>query len=177
MADELNENAEKAGTSPFIKYTLVLLGVILVSASVGLAVYKFLVKPMFNTPQIAAAPEDEIPPFPAGMATVDFDDMYITVQTEDPDLVSPLLVTQVALSCVDQATVDVVMAKKQYFAAEILNLHQGRTRAELNDALVRNSILEQIKQRANYLLKRLAPNQDLTILNAMHLKFAIMDLG
>ena len=73
-------------------------------------------------------------------------------------------------------TAAVVDSRKSLFAAMILKMHQGRTRAELNDSLVRNSILQQIKQQSNILLKRINPEADLMVLDALHLKFTMVDL-
>ena len=117
-------------------------------------------------------------PFPETMAEVTFDEQQVTVQTDDPEVVPPLLIEQVTLICQDEATSAMVMLRKSLFAAKILKLHQGRTRAELNDPLVQNSIREQIKQQANILLGRLNsnPEVELKVLEALHLKFMVVDL-
>lgn len=164
-------------SSPILKH-LILLGIaILVPVIIGLLAYKFFVAPKLGMEVMVEAPVDDFPPFPATMVAVDFDKMNVSVQTEDPDLIAPLLIMQVSLSCADDMTAAKIMEKKQYFAAEILKLHQGRTRKELNDPLVKNSILEQIRQRSNILLKRLSPDMDLKVLEAMYVEFTVMDIG
>jgi hypothetical protein len=42
--------------------------------------------------------------------------------------------------------------------------------------MVQNSILEQIKQQSNILLKKMDPMVEMTVLRAMHLKYMIVDL-
>lgn len=178
MAEELNEEAGGEKKSSLMGTIILLVIALLVPALLGLGLYMVVLKPKLTMETTAAAtPTDDIPPFPETMQTVVFDETHVTVQTEDPDLAAPLLIMQVALSCADGPTSALIDSKKEYFAAEILSVHQGRTRAELNDPLVQNSILEQIRQRSNILLKRLSPKMEMTVLKAMYLKFAIMDLG
>lgn len=180
MADEPNDGiAEEPKRSTLVR-TLIMLGVAaLLPAIAGIVTYNWVIRPKLAPKPPAAAERmpDEIAPYPEQMTTVVFDDVHVSVHMEDPDVVSPLLILRVALSCTDPVTAGKVQEKKEYFAAEILSLHQGRTRAELNDPLVQKSILEQIKQRSNILLKRLAPGMDLSVLDAMYLKFAMMDIG
>lgn len=175
--DQKADNAGEKQRSPLLKHLLLLAGALLVPAITGLLIFNMAIKPKLAKEPMVEAPVDDIPAFPPTMTPVDFDEMHISVQSEDPDLVAPLLIMQVTLSCADGPTSAKVLEKKQYFAAEILSLHQGRTRAELNDPLVQNSILEQIRQRSNILLKQLSPEMELTVLKAMYLKFAIMDIG
>ncbi|MBX3180762.1 MAG: hypothetical protein KF886_25725 [Candidatus Hydrogenedentes bacterium] len=178
--DQTPENEAEKKSSPLIKNLILLAVAVLVPAVIGVAAYMALLKPRLSPPAPAeTGSADDIPPFPPSMGTVVFDDMNVSVLTEDPDLVAPLLILQVALSCADGQTAALISepGRKEYFAAEILSAHQGRTRGELNDPLVQNSILEQIRQRSNILLKRMAPNAQLSVLKAMYLKFAIMDLG
>jgi flagellar basal body-associated protein FliL len=177
MAEDQNAEASTGKkSSSLIKYGILLTIAILLPATVGLLMFNFLIKPRLAPPPETAAPADDLPAFPADMQTAVFDEMRVSVQTEDPDLMAPLLLIKVALSCKDSATLAVVEGKKEYFAAEILAIHQGRTRAELNDPLVSNSILEQIKMQANNLLKRLMPEADLTVLKAMYLQKMVVDL-
>lgn len=177
MAEEQNaENTEKKKSS-IIMTAALFLAALLVPASIGLGLFKFFVMPkLAMNDTVMAAPPDDIPAFPETMTTVVFDELLVTVQSDDPDLASPLLQIKVALSCADEMTSGTVEGKKEYFAAEILRLHQGRTRSELNDPLVQNSILEQIKQQSNILLKKLSPRMELKVLKAMYLKFTIMEL-
>ena len=175
--DQVAENTGDKPPSPIKKHLFLFAAALLVPAVIGMVVFNLAIKPKLAMEPEPAIPADAIQPFPPTMTPVDFDEMHVSVQSEDPDLVAPLLIMQVSLSCADGPTAAKVLEKKQYFAAEILSLHQGRTRAELNDPLVQNSILEQIRQRANLLLKQLSPSMDLTVLKAMYLKFAIMDIG
>jgi len=174
--DQKNEEAGERKSSPLFKHLALLAVAVIVPAVLGFVAFKFLVAPKLEKEMKVEAPVDDFPPFPATMTPVDFDDMNISVLTEDPDMVAPLLVLKVSLSCADGATAAKIEEKKQYFAAEILALHQGRTRKELNDPLVKNSILEQIRQRSNILLKQLSPDMELTVLKAMYLKFNVLDI-
>lgn len=174
MADEPTEGTPKK--SSFIMTALLLVGALLVPAIVALVIAKMWVLPRLTGEEVVEAAPVVDDDFPATMTLVEFPKINVSVASDDPDMVPPLLSVQVTLSCVDDITAAKVEEKKAYFAAEILRLHQGRTRAELNDPLVQSSILEQIKQQSNILLKRMAPDMDLKVLRAMHTDFMIVDL-
>lgn len=174
MAEEPAEGTPKK--SSFIMTALLLVGALLVPAIAALVIAKMWVLPRLSGEKVVEAIPEVDDAFPPTMTEVVFDKINVSVASDDPDMVPPLLSVQVALSCADEATAAKVGEKKAYFAAEILRLHQGRTRAELNDPLVQSSILEQIKQQSNILLKRMAPKADLKVLRAMHIEFMTVDL-
>ena len=177
MAEEQNpENGAGKRSSSLIKNLVLFGSAILVPAIVGLLIFNFLLAPKISDDETVSKPPDVTDPFPMTMVEVTFDEQQISVQTEDPEMVAPLLIAQVLLLCRDQATADVVTARKSIFAAMILRYHRGRTRSELNDSLVESSILEQIKQQSNILLRRLNPELDLQVLDAQHLKYTMVDL-
>lgn len=176
MADE-SEGKKK---SPLIKNIVLFIAALLVPAVIGLVIAKMWLLPTLSGDTHAEEHVEEVEDsFPAGMTDVPFDELQVSVQTDSPDMVAPLLMVQVALSCENPETAAKVTEKKSYFAAEILKYHQGRTRAELNDPMVQASILEQIKQQSNILLKKMKTEEEkveLKVLRAMHLKFIIMDM-
>jgi hypothetical protein len=63
-----------------------------------------------------------------------------------------------------------------WFIAKINELHQNKTRSELNDPYVKNTLKKQIRQEANTLIQRLVPDLDGEVIEAMYLKYGIMDL-
>lgn len=176
MAEEI-EGKKK---SPLIKNIVLFLAALLVPAIIGLVIAKMWLLPTLSGETHAEEHVEEVDDaFPEGMTDVPFDEIQVSVQTNDPDMVAPLLMVQVALSCADPETAAKVTEKKSYFAAEILKYHQGRTRAELNDPMVLSSILEQIKQQSNILLKKMKKADEkveMKVLRAMHLKFMMVDM-
>jgi len=177
MAEEAKEAAgEVTKSSPLIKNLIMFGCAILLPAIIAVVIYNVFVRGSIGGEVEANRPPGAADPYPRTMVEVIFDEQQISVQTEDPEMVAPLLIAQVLLMCRDQATANQVEARKPLFSALILRFHRGRTRTELNDSLVENSILEQIKQQSNILLRRLNPDADLLILDAQHLKFAIVDL-
>ena len=174
MAEEPVEVKKK---SSFIMNAVLFSAALLVPAIIGLVVFKMWLLPTLSGP----APAEEVvvavdEAFPIGMTDVVFDDIQVSVMSDDPDVVPPLLVVKVAFSCATPETAAKVTEKKPYFEAEILKYHQGRTRAELNDPMVQNSILEQIKQQSNILLKKMDPLVEMSILRVMHVKYMTVDL-
>jgi flagellar basal body-associated protein FliL len=177
MAEE--QKAEEEGekkSSTLIKNLIMLCGAILVPAIIAVGVFNFVLKPKLGGEEEVDKGPVVTNAFPETMGNVTFDKQQISVQTDDPDVVAPLLITKITLSCQDDATITMVGLHKDHFAAMILKLHQGRTRTELNDPLVQNSIREQIKQQANNLLGRLSPEMELKVLEALHVEFMIVDL-
>lgn len=174
MAEEPVEVKKKSS----LILNLAMLGaVIVVPAIIALVVAKTWLLPAISGEAAEAKPVVQMDDaFPVGMTEVLFDETQVSVGSEDPDMVPPLLVLRVAFSCADPITAAKVEEKKPYFAAEILKYHQGRTRAELNDPMVQSSILEQIKQQSNILLKRMDPLVEMKVLRVMHIKFMIVDL-
>lgn len=177
MAEEQNaEQAEEKTSSPLKKYGIMLGLVVVVPVILAFVAYSFFLKPALDPEEPKDPNPTVVDPFPVTMVEVIFDEQQISVHTEDPEMVAPLLIVQVALMCRDGETAALVDMRKSLFSAMILRMHRGRTRTELNDTLVENSILEQIKQQANILLKRLNPEADLLVLDALHLKYTIVDL-
>lgn len=177
MAEEQNaEQEEEKKPSPLIKYGVLLGIVVVVPVALAFAAFSLFLKPALDPEDPVDPGPDVIDPFPATMVEIIFDEQQISVQTEDPEMVAPLLLVQVMLTCRDAETAALVDLRKSLFSAMILRMHRGRTRTELNDTLVENSILEQIKQQSNILLKRLDPEADLMVLDALHLKYTIVDL-
>lgn len=177
MAEDPNvEQEAEEKSSPLVKNIVIFGIVLLVPMILAVLVFNVFIKSRISDEEKAQATPEVVDPFPPTMVEVIFDEQQVSVRTEDPDMVAPLLLTQVTLMCRDPATAELVGARKSIFAAMILEFHQGRTRSELNDSLVKNSILEQIKQQANILLRRLSPEEDLMVLDALHLKYTIVDL-
>lgn len=176
MAEEQNAEQEEKKSSTLVK-NLIIFGVaIAVPAIIAVGIFQFVLKPSFGNDDEADKAPDVKDPLPMSMTEVVFADIQVSVRTEDPDMVAPLLIAGVTLWCRDEAASSVVDGRKNKFAAMILKLHQGRTRSELNDPLVQNSIREQIKQQANILLRRLNPEAELEVLSAEHLKYTVVDL-
>ena len=176
MADEEREEGEAQGGSSKLVSSLITAGLlVLVPAVLALATYNFVLRPLFSE-EAAEPPKETVEAIPDTVVSYDFPEAQVSVVEEDPDVTAPLLIYQVSFSCLDEQTRLVIEERKSYFTAAVLKLHSGRTRAELNDPYVRDTILKQARQEANALLQRFDPGGDLTILEAMHVKFAVVDL-
>lgn len=176
MAEEPVEGKKKK--SSLVKNLVLLVFALVVPAVIGLVVaMKFLLPALSGESAEHAEPVAHVDDaFPMTMKEVVFDELTVSVSSDDPNTVPPLLIVKVAFSCADDITAAKVEEKKPYFAAEILKYHQGRTRGELNDPMVQSSILEQIKQQSNILLKRMDPLIEMKVLRVMHIKFMIADI-
>jgi len=110
---------------------------------------------------------------------VDFKGLRASVLVEESELSSPaLLQYSVALACANQKTALLVESWNQMFVAILVELHDSRTKAELNDPVVKESILRQAKQEANALLKRVQEKEDPTveIIEVMYTEYTVIEL-
>jgi flagellar basal body-associated protein FliL len=180
MAEEepLAEEQDKAGgkSSGLVRNIIIAGIIILVPAILALVIYNFIISPIVAGNSDAEAPPEKIETIPAEAMSFVFPEAQATVLSTESDVSSPLLIYQVALVCADQATWALVEAKQTWFESLINKLHRNRTRQELNDPVVQETILKQSKQEANQLLRKFNPGGTEEILEVMHVKFAIFEL-
>jgi len=173
MADP--ENVEGAGSggglvSSIIKYGLM----VVVPATIAIATYVFVLMPMLgDAPEAPATPDDVIP---ENEVLLDFEEARSTVITDSAGAAAPLLMYKVALACQGPETAALIESKKTRFTAAINRLHRNRTRSELNDPFVQDTMLRQVRQEVNALLERYAPGAGLRVNEAMYTQFQIIDL-
>lgn len=175
MAEEAAA-AEEQQSSPLVK-TLIGVGIIvLVSAILAAVTFQFVIRPLVApaaAPE-AAPPTDLIPPT---AVSFDFPEMQATVLTDDPGAAAPLLMFQLSLLCANAETVTVIQSRQSLFVALVNKLHRNRTRSELNDPYVQESLLRNAEQEINALLGRLAVDGSaIRVMQADYLKFTIYDL-
>ncbi len=191
-AEEKEAPAPKQSSS-LVKYILLAAVMVLVPAGIAVALVLFVVQPRLAAPAEKAKPaetmEDEA--FPAEAFTVDFDEAQANVMTENPNGPSPILTYAVSMVMTGgkagegggghgggggDARVKLIKDKQSFFTALLGKLHRNRTRKELNDPQVQESILKQAKQEANVILKKLYPEQNIQVIEVMYTKYAIFDL-
>jgi len=180
MADEKapEQQAERKASSSLIKLLLIGGASILVPAISAIVVFLFVLKPMLvdNSDTTSATVVDTSDTIPDTAVIVKFDETQATVITPKSDAPSPLLIYQLAMSCSGPDVSAVIENKKEYFTALINKIHRNRTRTELNDPGVQEALLRQVKNEANQLLNKLSPGIKGSILEAMYLKYTIVDL-
>ncbi len=151
--------------------------VILVPAILALALFNFVFRPYLAGDEAAAQPKRPAQEsHPASAVAYEFPEAQATVVAQDFDTAAPLLIYQVALICDGPRTLGVIEQRNTWFNAMVGKLHRNRTRAELNDPYVQETILRQVRDEANSLLEKFAPRGDHHVIEAMYLKFAIFDL-
>ena len=174
MADTENVEEEgKAGgslVSSIIKYALM----VVVPAAIAIALYVFVLMPLLgDAPAPPALPDDVIPDTETIVA---FPEAQSTVIADDPSASAPLLLYEVHVAAKDPLTAELIESKKTRFTAAINRLHRNRTRSELNDPFVQDTILRQVRQEVNALLGRYAPGAGHEVTEAMYTSFRIIDI-
>jgi hypothetical protein len=146
--------------------------IILIAAIAALLVFRFVLQPMLNPPEEIEVPADQLP---ATMVTVNFSQDQVSVIPDDPDMPTPILIYEVAMACNIPEALTIIDANKAWFSSMLSDLHQYKTKEELNDPLVKESIQRQAQQKANDLLKRLAPALDVRVIKVMHTRYFVYD--
>ncbi len=167
MADEDKkeeaEEGKKNGLSPLIKKLLVGGIFLLLPAILGILAFKLVISPLLAPPGV----EDDqaVNMFPAGTASVDIEDIKVSVAGMDPS--KPfLLMFSVTLLCDSEATAQMLMDKTSLFKAKINELHRGRTMSEVNDVAQQGSLMTQMEIESNKLLKNLGADKSQRVLQA-----------
>ncbi len=172
MAEETAGNVSKRGV--FWKLTIIACA-ILVPAAAAAALYIFVLDPaMSGVEADASEPGDRIS---AEAVTLSFEESFTTVIMSNPNIPASLLLFQVTLECANADTAAVISRHQPRFRDMLTQLHSFRTREELNDPQVKESIQRMARDRANELLQRLPadPAKDLRVTDVFHERFAIQD--
>ena len=160
--------------SPIIKWLVLILAPILVAAISAMLVWSFLLKPMLSAEPPPPPNEDAIP---MGTVTVDLGDAHTTILMPSTEYQASILQYQIELVCIDQPTADLVTGNKGQFVSLARKLHSYKTRDELQNPMVEESIRRQMLQESNQLLQRLlpVPNPAVKVIDVLHLNFFVVD--
>jgi len=170
--EEAAAPAETKGKRSILRMAGTALGVVLVFAIAGLLVWRFVIQPRLN-----ADPNQQTAPINLNTVPVPFEEAFTTVIMPSENMLASTLLYKVTLECSNQTTADIVGKYKSRFVAMIRKLHSYKTRAELDDPLVEESIRKQILQEANALITDLQGGDDPAnrIVAVYHEKFYIQD--
>lgn len=164
----------KAKTSPLF-FIIAAAGTVLVAATAAVLVFAFVIKP-----RMAAATEEKAPTSPlANAVSVPFDEAYVTLIMESPDIPSSILQYKVTMDVSNQETADLIARFKPRFIALIREAHSYRRRDEMtSDPMLEKSILRQVQQESNKMLQELqpTPKEQNRIIDVYHEKFFIQDM-
>lgn len=200
MADDKKDAGAKGGNgddaaapkSGMVKMIAVVATVIVVGVGLALATYMFVLAPRLQPADAKTgehgeahgehgeedphAGEDEKEMGEA--AAIEFEDMSVNVLSEGPGA-KPLLDFKCAIVVNNELLAEAIgeKTKKPLFSSILLKLHSNRTKTELNDPRVKESILRQAKQEANAMIKKLFPdNKEGKVLDVLHIKYTIFEI-
>ncbi len=157
---------------------VVMLVLVLGSMAGGMALYKFVIGPRIDGEKPAQHAEEN-DAIPENSKAVDFDEMQVAVKSPDPKAPTAVLLYKVSMICANEETEKLVTENKQWFVSMLDELHRNRTAEEINDPAVEKSMLDQAKEQANSLLRRLQakPNPEIKVVQVLHLKFTVFNLS
>lgn len=182
-----------AGKSGLIKTVIAAAVVVVVPLMLVGVVYVFFLAPRLEASEMTEAGahgemshEDDEHASDAGShedmahaAAIEFDDESVNVMPDAPGGKPALLSYKCAIIVNSEELAEVVgdKAKKAFFSSILLRLHSNRTKTELNDPRVKESILRQAKQEANAMVKKLLPdNEEAKVLEVLHVKYTIFEI-
>ncbi len=166
---------------------LVMLAIaVLIPLCAGLGVFVLVIQPMLAPAEGEAEHQEEADAhaeeghgaeaFPHGGKILNFADLKCNVLTEADD--PPALVLfSIVLIC-NEETALLFTEKKEFMdllTAEITEKMRGRTKAELDNPQVQESILKQIQQTTNQLVKQIEPEKELEVFSAKFKELVIAE--
>lgn len=189
MANETKKTEEAGGGSKSMGKVVMIAAVIVVPLLLAAGTYVFFIGPMMSEPAAAVAHppaaggvtgDDTSDAIPQTAVTLAFEDDFVTVIMPDASVPASLLMFRMALVCLNPETADLVTKNKSHFAGLMNNIHSFKTRQELNDKLIKESMQKQVVKDSNVLLRRLADpsmkdGPELRILEAIHERFVVQD--
>ncbi len=176
------EGQEKKKSS--MRGTLIMVGIaVLVPLCLAILVYLMVLKPML-TPAEGEGGEGEkkveeeapVEDIPAGAKVLSFPDLKANVLPEE-GAAPAIVIFSVVLVCNEEVFKMFEEGKeyKDLFTAEITERMRGRTRVELENAQVQESILKQVQQRTNQLVRQLEPKKECEIFKAKFKELVIAE--
>jgi flagellar basal body-associated protein FliL len=164
--------AAPASKGSIVRTLGIVAGLVLTAGIMGVVVWHFVVKPRLTA-------EVEPPPPPATLqVAVPFDETAVTLIMPQPEMLASLLSYKLTIDCSNQETADLVIKYKPRFVDLIRKSHSYKTRAEMDDPLVEESIRRQIMQSGNALIEEIEgkENPDNRIVAVYHEKFVVQDM-
>lgn len=177
-----------AGKSGLVKILAMVGGVVILPCVLVGVLYVFVLAPRLHPADDAHAAEAakaeeeahaEEGGEMAGAGAIEFEDESVNIMPDAPGGKAALLNYKCAIVVNSAELVEQLgdKTKKPFFSSILLKLHSNRTKAELNDPRVKESILRQAKQECNSLLKRLLPeDKEAQIVQVLHVKYTIFEL-
>ncbi len=178
MGEEPKAAAPAKKSSGGMKQIIVFVVLIVVSAVGGMALYKFVLAPKLEPQKEAKQEEETTENIPAEAIAFDFPEAQTAVVNNDPNAPNSVLIYTVSVICENEETKALVEKNKQWFAAMLSDLHRNRTKEELSDPAIEKSILEEAREQANSLLRRLQeePKPEIKVIQVLHLKFTVFTI-
>jgi hypothetical protein len=198
MAEE--QEATPPGRSPLVGYLMMGAMVFVVPLVLAFVVFTFVVKPMISpTGQSETHAEESHDhldgAYPPTAMAIEFPETQSSVLSDDPELAAPVLIYRIAMVVDSPETAAIITgaggdghgggdahggSKQVFFTAMLDKLHRNRTRSELSDPQVQETILKQARQEANNLLRKFSLGDKKAahheVLEVMYVKFGLIDI-
>ena len=168
MAEEKKEGAAgpgKSRTSLLIAAAIV----VLIAAVLGIVVFKFVLQPML------AGDTEQPGQEPPSSFFVDFNDLTVSGQPDNPNEVPPILAFTLTLACRNIETVNVIEASRPRFEGLLVDLYASKTRRQLSDPFEKTQIQQEALRLTNARLKEYQSEVELGVTEVLHRRYTLVE--
>lgn len=177
MADEARTVATQKRKGGLIVTLAIVAAALIIPAAAGLLAFQFVILPRLTAADAVDGQEME-EKIPLTAVTVAFEQQVATlIMPPNTNAPASLLLYQVALECANPETLALVERFRPRFLDMIRELHGNKTRGEVDDPLVLDSIKKQILQRSNTILQRAQaqPDPNIRVTAVFHTQWTVQD--
>ena len=170
------EGAVAEESSRSIVFTIAIAAaIIIVPTIMAFVTYRFATQRMADPSTAGNVPTVANDRIPDSVQTIQFDQQYTAVLRESEEYPASTFAFKVAFDVTSPQAVATIDRHRARFHAMIIEVHSFRSRAELEDPLVKQSIQRNIRDRANELLRRLGATDRDRVLDVFHEQYVVQD--
>lgn len=174
MADETqpNEGVEESSSRSPVFTIAIVAAIIIVPTVLALVTLQLATRTIASAPAADGNVDDRIP---TSIQTVQFEQQYTAVLRESEDFPASTFAFKVAIDVTTPQAAALIDRHRPRFNDMIIGVHSFRSRNELDDPLVKQSIQRNIRDQANDILRRLGASENDRVVDVFHEQYVVQD--
>lgn len=175
MADDPNteEVAEETSSRSPLFTIAIVAAIIIVPTVLALITLRVATQGLIEPGEAAEQTTNDL--IPDSIQTVQFDQQYTAVLRDSEDFPASTFAFKVALDVTTPQTAALIDRHRPRFNDMIISVHSFRTRNELDDPLVKQSIQRSVRDNANDILRRLGASENDRVVDVFHEQYVVQD--
>lgn len=163
---------EESSRSPI--FTIAIVAVILiVPTAAAFLTFRFAAQAL--NPDGRTTQQVDTDRIPDTVQTVQFDQQFAAVLRDSEEFPASTFAFKLAFDVATPQTAALIERHRARFNAMIIDQHSFRSRAELDDPLVKQSIQRNVRDKANELLRRLGASEQDRVIDVFHEQYVVQD--